>query len=721
MLGLLTAMIAGTCFAFFLLSIICILAVVCAIFYKKENKTALLTGLLCVCAGILSYSVAYYINVVPVESLANQSGRLTAEVTEQTITNGTYTYCLKTNKISLNDKSIQSVPQNIKFRIVTRYDLGIEQYDNVIMDVIFSSKSNSPYTCHDISNGYFINVSLADSNVVVCSKQAVPWYGCITNIKDAIKDKTKTLLDSNQSSLLATLLLGDKSEMSSNLRESFRSAGLSHILVVSGLHLTIIVNFIFGLLSFFIKNKKIPAGITIAFILLYAILTGCSYSIMRSSIMSIIYLLSFFFLKNTSSLNNLGAAGIIITIQNPLAIGNLGLLMSFGATLGICTLGNKMNTFLISKLPKVKEAALHKAIYYVVSYFINTSSVSVSATLFTLPVMVFVFEQFNIYFLISNLLITFAAPLVIVVGIIMLMLSCLPFANILTQLVAIAEGLLCNYILGISSFVSNLPFATIELSDNFVKLAMIAVFTVVTVFFVVQGFRIKSIGSCTIVSTSMAVMILMSKYAIMTQAVYFEVIKTGNGVTITEHGNGGTSLICCGGTNYYFDNVLNSVEGNKINTVIIPDSYSYYSQYAEEIFLEFNVNNVFIYEDTGYSDELKEILAEQNYEFIDENTDINCGSYCVSIIPTKDKRWIYITIDNSSILVAPQKGDFALLPQKYLTNSITILEKDCINIELLNCENTVFCGKNDNSEYCTGNGSVSLFKFADRSINLWQK
>ena len=68
--------------------------------------------------------------------------------------------------------------------------------------------------------------------------------------------------------------------------------------------------------------------------------------------------------------------------------------------------------------------------------------------------MVFVFQQINIYFLLSNLLISLVAPLVIIVGIVMLALSCVPFLQILVELVAGIEGFLCSYIIWVTGFVA---------------------------------------------------------------------------------------------------------------------------------------------------------------------------------------------------------------------------------------------------------------------------
>lgn len=724
MLGLLTAVIVGTDFAFFILVAVCFAAVLCSVVYKKNNKKALLTGLMCAAAGILFYSVAYNVNVLPVAVLDNQNGSIVADVTEDVrASNGKYTYYLETNKISLNDSSIENVPQNIKLRITTRQDLGLRLNDIVKLNVAFTEKGKSPYTNHDYSNGYYINASLSDNNITVYPQRTVTWYSLINNFHNSVKEHISKYLNNNQTALLMSLLLGNKSELKSNIQDNFRSAGLSHILVVSGLHLTIIVNFIFGFLSMLIKNKKIPAGITIGFIIVYVILTGGTYSIMRASVMSILYLLSFFVMKKANALNNIGIAGIVITVANPLSIGNLSLLMSFGATLGICTLGSRMNKWFVSKLPELSGNIIKKTSRFIILYIVENISVSISATLFTLPVMVFVFEQFSVYFIVSNLLINFIAPFTIVGGIVMVILCYIPFAEFLLQAVGFVEGVLCNYILGVSSFVADLPFSTVRLGSSFVKLSMVAVIVVIVLFFVAQGFKIKNTVVCSVVCTSVALMILMSKYAIMTQAVCFEIVKTGNGITIIQSGNDGTNVICCGGNISYNENVMQNIEGERVNSVLVPDRYGYYSKYAEDLLSEFGVDNVLAYNSSKYSEIFRYVLEEKNCKYIDYNTTVDYGRYTVKIIPVEDRNWVYIECQNSNILISPQNADCANLPEQYRNSNVAILQKNCENINLLNSQNTVFCGKDNdkNFDFCTNDGNVILFQLSDGGFNVWQK
>ena len=722
MLGLIISITTGTDFSLFLVPAICLIVVVCAFVYRNKNKTAILTGLLCICAGILSYAISYNANVVPVQGLYNQSAEITATVTEITYGNsGKCFYSLETVSIIPTDTDITDCPQNIRLMISSKADFNVEPYDAIKTNVIFSQKSNSVYTAHNVSEGYYINAILTEDTLEVLPQKNIPWYSFVNGIHKSVEEKLQENFNSKQTDLLMALLLGDKDGINSDIEQNFRNAGISHIIVVSGLHLSVIINFLFGTLSYIIKNRKVSSAITIAVIIFYVVLTGFAYSVIRSAVMNIVYLLSYFFYKKPQALNSLGIAGLVITVVNPLAIGNLGFLMSFSATLGIITLEDRISKSIINKLPQKLEEGKLDLIYRLIKYVINCISVSLSATLFTLPVMVFVFEKFSVYFLLSNLLVTAVAPVVIVGGFIMVLLLYIPIVNFLAGVLGFFEGVLCNFILWVSEFVSKLPFSTVSLGDIFVKLAITVVILIVIFCFVVQGFKIRNSVACMGGCVAVSVIILSGGYLIMSQSICFTVLQTGTGATVIEKSQGGVNVICCGGDNYHISSVMEYLEGEKVNSLFIPDDYAYYSKYAENILDEFDAEQLLLYDTDRYSDETKELFEERNCTYITSGTEICYEDYTVKLINIDNKIWLSVTCGEENILITPRNGDCSALPQEYKTNNIIILQKGCTNVNTLSSDSVIMCGKDDgNGYYYTSNGNITLYKFADRGISIWQ-
>ena len=136
-------------------------------------------------------------------------------------------------------------------------------------------------------------------------------------------------------SLFSALFMGNRSYLSPRINLNFKRIGISHILALSGLHLTILALGISALLSAIGVSKK-PRTLIILFLTLgYMTLTGFSPSVVRAGIMLIISSLLYLLSSMRDSLTNLSLAVFIICIFNPTAIFDLSLWLSAFATLGI--------------------------------------------------------------------------------------------------------------------------------------------------------------------------------------------------------------------------------------------------------------------------------------------------------------------------------------------------------------------------------------------------
>lgn len=725
MAGLLITAITSTGFAFFIIISVFVLSVVLSLFYKNDNKTAVLTGLLCLGAGVLSYMVAYEINVEPVRSLENQTININATVVQQPYMSGNrYYYIVETTKVTPVNKNI-NCPQQIRLKLSATDNnggeiIGAEKYDNLQLTVKLSAPKKSVYNLHNISQGYYINADITEGNISVTEANNKPWYSCFDDIKKSITKNVKSYLEDDKADLLVALLLGDKSQLNNDVEKQFREAGVSHIIVVSGLHLSIIVSLVFFFVDMLFREKKISAVITIFVIVFYMCITGFSYSVMRSGIMNIIYMLSFFVYRKPQAVNSLGFAGLVITLLNPLSIGNLSLLMSFTSTLGIVTLGNILINNFNKKLPMCFLEGKWKFAGITVKYVVECVIVSLVATAFTLPVMVFVFKQFSLYFIISNLLITSIAPLTIMCGCMLVVTSYIPIVNLIAPVIGFILNLLCTFMLQVTFEVSKLPFAVICIDDIFVKITVVAVIITVAIFFVVQGFQIKNVYICTAVSTAVAGMVLSLAVLIMANSLCIQVINTGTGVTIIDKGLTGVNVISCGGGQRYLSSAVDNLKNYRINSLLIPGSAGYYSEYAENILQEFEVENVLVCNDNNYSQELEDVIENSDSTYISNTSTIKYADYTVDLFSCDNMQWIYIDCSDGSILVSPKNADCSLLPKDYTKCDIFIVQKGCTNLNAVTTNRVIYCGANNNGVTSTSMGDVTIYKFPDKRFYLWQ-
>lgn len=213
-----------------------------------------------------------------------------------------------------------------------------------------------------------------------------------------IAAKTNALLKEHfperTAAILASLLLGIRSELESRDLLAFKNTGTLHVLAVSGMHIAIIYGalmWLIGLLPQWIPHRA--ALILVALLIwAYACISGLSASVCRAALMCTITLLGQILKRESSLSNNLCATAFILLIWEPHWIADAGFLLSFSAVAGI---------FLFQPLLE----RCWQPEFLILRKIRDLLTVSLSAQLGTLPVSLYFFHQFASWFLMGNLII----------------------------------------------------------------------------------------------------------------------------------------------------------------------------------------------------------------------------------------------------------------------------------------------------------------------------
>ncbi len=203
--------------------------------------------------------------------------------------------------------------------------------------------------------------------------------------------------------IVSAMTLGDKSLLSNETKKVYSISGASHVLALSGLHLSII----FGLLAFVFGGKGSKGMMHLVAILLaiwiYVFLTGMSSSVMRSAIMLTFYTFISMLHREKTSLNALALTAIVMLLWNPLSLWDISFQMSFMAVFAILLLYQ----FIAQWIP---QHWLSRS--SVIGKMWGTIAVSLAAQAGTAPLVAYYFGRFSSYFLVTNLI---AIPLTIVI------------------------------------------------------------------------------------------------------------------------------------------------------------------------------------------------------------------------------------------------------------------------------------------------------------------
>jgi competence protein ComEC len=251
------------------------------------------------------------------------------------------------------------------------------------------------------------------------------------------------------SDILKSLIIGDKSALTVNVKNAFSDSGVMHILVVSGLHvgfIAIIVLFVLKLTGFPLRKASL---VSIPFIFFYAIATGANPPALRSAIMLSCIFLSLALNREPLIYNSLALSALIILVLQPQQLFTASFQMSYGATIGIiCFYKNIFSLF-----KNVKNTILR--------FFCGVLSVTISAQIILIPICMYYFGKISIISFVANIIVVPLTGIILYIGIIFYALTFIfQYAAILC---AVILSMILKFILFVTNILGNLNFSTIPI------------------------------------------------------------------------------------------------------------------------------------------------------------------------------------------------------------------------------------------------------------------
>ena len=267
-------------------------------------------------------------------------------------------------------------------------------------------------------------------------------------VKENINIKIEKYFSEPISSVLKSMLIGDKTSIEPDLKNDFINSGLIHILVISGLHIGFIVTIVLFIFRIFNLPLKAVCLLTIPTIFFYAILTGSNPPAIRATIMASCILLSFVLNRESLIYNSICLSALIILIYNPQYLFTASMQLSFIATIGIIYFYPKIyNSF-----SKIKNK-FYKSI---LSIFCVTLSVQVAL----IPILIFYFGKFSVISFIANMLIIPIVGFVVALSLIFYMFTFI--SSLVALYVSISLSYILNLILIVIHYFANLDFSVLE-------------------------------------------------------------------------------------------------------------------------------------------------------------------------------------------------------------------------------------------------------------------
>ena len=271
------------------------------------------------------------------------------------------------------------------------------------------------------------------------------------SVRNNIKKIMYKLLPKDARALVGGMMIGDKEELDANITENFKNSNLTHMLEVSGAHISYVI---LGLNLMLKKtSNRFRKIFIICFLIFFVGVTDFTPSVQRASIMAILLLISTMLYRSQDTYTSIAFSGLVILIINPYSFFDVGFQLSFGGTIGIVLMYNNL-------IKRFKTNGKLK------DYIVSSVCVSVCANLIIIPIMAFNFNTVSLTFWISNLLAGPFLGVIIILGFCVYLLSFVIFP--VAKIISIPLKYLTYILLIIVKYCSKIPFSSITIRTPYI-------------------------------------------------------------------------------------------------------------------------------------------------------------------------------------------------------------------------------------------------------------
>lgn len=378
-----------------------ILLMISFVFYKKQKIKGTIPAIL------LSSSLAFAMlmgyqqwKVEPIQRLNGQSYTVTARVIDAVYSNGG-----DTSDVVL--QIIDGMPNHEGLKVEITNFPEVQISDKVETTLTFYALNAKTMT-YNYANSKFVGARA--TGMVEVIGESPNFISIMRAFQYKAGDNIGKFLPDRLASVAAAMALGDTRTLPEQTQQAYRMAGLSHVLVVSGMHLSVLCGLVYELLLKRTRKIRIASVCCIAITILFMFFTGFTPSVVRSGITYLLLYTSRLFRRKADTYTSLGIAALLMCLQNPYAANDVGLLLSFSATIGAvqaAQIDTKLKYYWYEK----PAGKIKKACRMIARLLISPLIVSIA----TLPILLVFGFGVSVLSLIMNVIaLPFTTPIVLI-------------------------------------------------------------------------------------------------------------------------------------------------------------------------------------------------------------------------------------------------------------------------------------------------------------------
>ena len=346
------------------------------------------------------------------------------------------------------------------------------------------------------ARGYYIGARAAGEVTLLGNH---PDFWCLLRIwRQAAGNNILARLPVRLGGTAAAMVVGDTRYLSEQVKDLYRAAGLSHLLVVSGSHFSLLCGGVAALLHTAVGKRKAASVLCMAFAVAFALLFGLSPSVLRSGLACLLVFGGKLVNRKADIYTSLGFAALVLAVLNPYAAVDLGAWLSFAATLGVL-LGSYVNKKYACPLPLARGPRLRKMRRWLWAAF----CASLFASLCTLPVLALGGLGVSLLSVVLNIPALVLSVPILPLGLLLAALPPgLPFIEMLLRPIAFTEALLLRGMEWLAG-AGGLPGSTLYVRD-ITALALLVAPLLVLLGLRLGKLRAFALSACAVFCVSLA-------------------------------------------------------------------------------------------------------------------------------------------------------------------------------------------------------------------------
>ncbi len=654
----------------------------------SKNISAAALAVAAFSLGVLRVSL-YNVDAVQEKSLNGYEDRITVKVIE--------------------------VNENYVDAYIIESEIGVDSYTKIrlYLNEVGESIRIGDYLTSDAKYKYSNKLNLLSDGIALTSSvdksELSEGSGLLYTVRSTVSENAEELFGRFYSAteISKAVTTGDRSGLDSYIFAVYKSGGVSHLLAISGLHITLIAMSFKRFLVSIKAGNRVASVISLITTVFYTALVGFTPSAMRSAIMMFFVLINDMRIRHSDNITSLFVALFLLLCINPYSVCGAGLQLSFLCSFGIMLatpLLNKFDYYIYQKtdLPKAKRSLFYRALYA----FISPMAISFTASIFSFPVLCMSFDTVSY---VSPLVNVFIVPLFsYAIGIALVANMVAPISTLVASIIAFPAGAIFEGSTWINAFLyeNDIGFVSVHSPIMYVPLAISCI---MIGFMVFKRKRRMGYTLCLAVVFSVALSVCC-----------FVTENTVSKRLYIQYGDDGSEYV------YYQSNVKNvyvDLSGYSSNPDVVfekgrtslddyvlldYDSYSYGR--LNYISGNLNITTIYlqkpenIYENNIYS-QIKELANQRNCDIIEYDMSYISGTEeneCIYIIKNTfapDEYSIVVTHDETSIHFVsdgyshPINTDFLVLTGSYSnSNYMVSCDKKYAKFEIIEESSVSYLG-----------------------------